>query len=439
MNGNILIVDDEAGALKLLRDILASEGYQTRPFTSGEMALRSVMAEPPELILLDVRMPGMDGFELCRRIKDDGPSLKDIPVIFISGATDTKDKVSAFQAGGVDYIVKPFQKEEVIARVRTHVALHRSRLELMKVETALRKNEQSLKIAQAVAHLGHWEMDVHGGELILSDEAYRIFGLAPPPLSPSYDAFLNAVHPEDRARLAECIEHARQGADFDIEYRVILPDGRTRVVHGKGVLVSFPDTDRHPEVVGTVQCVTEMIGVIQDITERKEMEWRLECEARTDALTGCATRRYFLELAHQELARIRRYGGELSLLMLDLDHFKNVNDTHGHQIGDLTLQKLVQVCHPILRQEDVLGRLGGEEFAILLIETGSQRALEVAERLREAVAAVEVPLEQASPLRFTTSIGVATLEESDAVFDAILKRADDALYQAKNTGRNRVA
>jgi diguanylate cyclase (GGDEF)-like protein len=439
MNGNILIVDDEASALKLLRDILAAEGYQTRPFTSGEMALRSTMAEPPELILLDVRMPGMDGFELCRRIKEDGASAKETPVIFISGATDTEDKLRAFRAGGVDYITKPFQREEVIARVRTHVALHRSRQALMQAEVALRKSEQGLKIAQAVAHLGHWEMNMHSGELMWSDETYQIFGLDPRAALPSYDALLNTVHPEDRARFSDCVERARRGADFNIEYRVILPDGRTRIVHSKGVLVTFPDADRHPEVIGTVQCVTGMIGVIQDITEHKELEWRLEYEARTDVLTGCATRRYFLELAHQELARIRRYGGDLSVLMLDLDHFKIVNDAHGHQVGDLTLRKLAQVCHPILRQEDVMGRLGGEEFAILLIATGSQRAFEVAERLREAVAAAEVPLERAFPLRFTTSIGVATMEESDTTVDAILKRADDALYKAKDAGRNRVA
>lgn len=437
MAGNILIVDDSPPALKLLKDILAAEGYKTRPFNNGELALRSLGTEPPELILLDVRMPGLDGIEVCRRIKED-ERFGDIPIIFISGATDTEDKLKAFAAGGVDYITKPFQKEEVIARVQTHVALHRSRRRLMQAEMALRRSEQSLKIAQAVAHLGHWGIDVVTGEVAWSDETFRIFGLEPQGIAPSYEAFLNVIHPEDRERVARHIEETRSGGEFDIEYRIVLPDGRARVVHGKGVLVSFADTDRRPEIIGTVQCDNEVIGVIQDITKRKEMEWRLEHEARTDSLTGCATRRHFLEVAQGEVSRARRYGGSLSVLMLDLDHFKQVNDSHGHHVGDLTLQKLAEVCRSIIRHEDLAGRLGGEEFAILLIETGRDKAFEAAERLREAVAAMEIPLEDGSSLHVTASIGVATLEEPESDIDAILKRADLALYSAKNAGRNRV-
>lgn len=435
---SILIVDDEPAVLKLLKEILAAEGYATRLFNNGEMALRSVMAAAPDLILLDVRMPAMDGFEVCRRIKDDR-QLKEIPIIFISAASDTEDKVRAFQAGGVDYITKPFQKEEVIARVKTHVALHRSRLELIQAENALRKSEQSLKIAQAVAHLGHWEMDALTRDVRWSDETYRILGFEPQAFVPSYDAFLQAVHPDDRTRVASHIEQTQAGGDFDIEYRIVLPDGRTRVVHGKGVLVTFAEADRPPKIIGTVQCDNEVIGVVQDITQRKEMEWRLEYEVRTDALTGCATRRYFMQMAHQEFSRCRRYGGALSLLMLDLDYFKKVNDTYGHQVGDLTLRKLAEVCRDVLRLEDLVGRLGGEEFAILLIETGSAKAFEAAERLREAVASAVVFFEEKRSLRFTVSIGVATLEQPDADIDAVLKRADQALYAAKNAGRNRVA
>jgi len=435
--GNVLIVDDAPETLKLLKEILSAEGYKTRPFSSGEMALRSIASEVPELILLDVRMPGMDGLEVCRQIKKE-KRLKDIPVIFISGATDTEDKLKAFQAGGVDYITKPFQREEVLARARTHVALHRSKIRLQQAEAKLKKSEQSLVIAQAVAHLGHWEMDVDTSDVSWSDETFRIFGLHPHDIKPSYDAFLSVVHPDDRARIAECIQSTRKGGEFDVEYRIVLPDGRERMVHGKGVLVAFRDSNRGPEIIGTVQSVTEMVGVLQDITERKEMEWRLEKEARTDSLTGCALRRYFFEIADQEFARSGRHGADLSVLMLDLDRFKSINDAYGHHAGDLTLKKLVQVCGGILRQEDLLGRLGGEEFAVLLVETGPALAFEVAERLREAIAAAEVGLDDGTCMRFTTSVGLASKSADDPDFAAILKRADAALYEAKNTGRNRV-
>ena len=441
MNGNILIVDDDSGALKLLKDILTAAGYAVRPFNNGELALRSVAAEAPELILLDIRMPDMDGFEVCRRLKENS-SQKDIPVIFISAASDTEDKVRGFQAGGIDYITKPFQQEEVIARVNTHVALNRSRQEVQKIAEALRKNEASLRMAQTIAHLGHWEWDVHTGQFAWSDETCRILGLDPQEQSASYDAFLHAVHPDDRARVSGQIHQVDEGGEFDIEFRIILPNGGVRAVHGRGVVICL-DTGRKPKIIGTVQEFPEheqikMLGVIQDVTERKVLELKLEQQASIDFLTGCANRRHFTDLADQEFARVHRYEGIMSVLMLDLDHFKSVNDSHGHHVGDSVLKKLVQVCQGILREVDVVGRLGGEEFAIMLPETEGKQAIEVAERLCQAVAAAEVLLENGQSLRFTTSIGVANLLAGDSSFAQMLDRADKALYEAKNTGRNRV-
>jgi diguanylate cyclase (GGDEF)-like protein len=183
---------------------------------------------------------------------------------------------------------------------------------------------------------------------------------------------------------------------------------------------------------------SKKVGILfKDMTERKELQDKLEEQANTDALTGCDNRRHFLEHAEWEILRIRRYGGAVSMLMLDLDHFKNINDTHGHSVGDLTLKKFVQVCKGLLRDVDVIGRLGGEEFAIMLPETRIERGLEVADRLCRAVAAAEIPLADSSPLRFTTSIGVASLAADDLHADEILRRADQALYKAKNSGRNR--
>ncbi len=437
MTSNVVVVDDTADSLRLLKDILEHAGHAVRAFNNGELALRSVLSEPPELILLDIRMPVMDGFEVCRRIKGNA-RLESIPIIFISAATDTEDILRAFQAGGIDYVSKPYRREEVIARVQTHVALFRSTQQLIRTEKALRKSEQSLRIAQSVAHLGHWEMDIHTREVTWSDEIYRIFGYEPNGLAASYEAFLSVIHPEDRERVAGQIDCTRSGGDFDIEYRIVLPDGRVRVVHGKGILVSTADNEQPSGIIGTVQSLDEVVGVVQDITLRKEMEWRLEHEARTDFLTGCATRRHFLELASLEFMRIRRYGGELSVLMVDIDHFKGVNDQYGHQAGDLVLQKLVQVCRDILRQEDVLGRLGGEEFAILLVETGRERACHVAERLREAVAAQDNRLDATTTIRVTVSVGIATMDKADTEFAAVLARSDAALYAAKRAGRDRV-
>jgi diguanylate cyclase (GGDEF)-like protein len=441
MNGNILIVDDEPTVLKLLKDILTADGHVVRPFNNGELALRSIMAEAPELILLDIRMPGMNGFEVCRRIKED-ERLKNIPVIFISAASDMEDKVRAFQEGGVDYITKPFQKEEVIARVKTHIVLSHTIQRMREIAESLRMSEESLKMAQTLARLGHWEWDIKSGQFICSEEMCRILGLEPQGLMANYDAFLQTVHPDDRERVASHLSAVQAGNSFDIEYRIILRTGEVRVVHGKGKVFCLDASSKQKKIIGTIQDIherdqTKMLGVIQDVTEQKELQDRLEEQANTDFLTGCDSRRHFLEHAGEELLRIRRYGGEMSMLMLDLDHFKNINDSYGHQIGDTVLKKLVQVCQELLREVDVMGRIGGEEFAIMLPETESERALEVAERLCQAVAAAEIPMEDGAPLHFTTSVGVASLTEDDTRIDEIIKRADSALYKAKHAGRNR--
>lgn len=181
-----------------------------------------------------------------------------------------------------------------------------------------------------------------------------------------------------------------------------------------------------------------ILANVRDITESKKMEDELKRQARIDVLTGLNNRRHFFELAEQELARAKRLGEQVSVLMLDVDHFKLFNDTYGHHVGDRVLQKLSEVCVHTLREIDIPGRLGGEEFAILLPETKGEQALEVAERLRLASAGAAVPLEQGDSIHFTVSIGVACFVATDARVDDMLRRADAALYAAKNAGRNRV-
>lgn len=181
-----------------------------------------------------------------------------------------------------------------------------------------------------------------------------------------------------------------------------------------------------------------IVVAFHDITERKKFERELEKRAQIDALTGLNNRRHFYELAEQEIVRTRRYGKPLALMMLDVDHFKSINDNYGHQAGDLVLQQLSDVCRQTMREIDIIGRLGGEEFAILLPEANGAQAQEAAERLREVIAATVVGLEQGVTISFTASIGVAALVAADHGVAAMLKRADEALYAAKNSGRNRV-
>lgn len=186
---------------------------------------------------------------------------------------------------------------------------------------------------------------------------------------------------------------------------------------------------------------TDSSGIVvafHDITEIKHFERELERRAQTDVLTELNNRRYFYELAEQELLRARRYGKSLAFLMLDVDHFKQVNDTYGHYAGDAVLRKLSEVCLHTLREIDIVGRFGGEEFVVLMPETEAAHALDAAERLRLEIAAADVVIDSGESIRFTVSIGVTCLCADDENIDAVLKRADTALYQVKKAGRNQV-
>jgi diguanylate cyclase (GGDEF)-like protein len=192
-----------------------------------------------------------------------------------------------------------------------------------------------------------------------------------------------------------------------------------------------PVLDASGKVVG-------LLPTAVDITERKQLEEALKRQAHLDYLTGLSNRRHFMEQAEVELSRAVRYDITLSILMLDIDHFKRVNDTYGHQSGDTVLRILARVCQEVLRNFDIIGRLGGEEFAVILPETDIEQTLEVAERLREVIADTEVSLPDGGKTHFTVSIGVSTLSDKNSNIDSLLNQADKALYKAKESGRNMV-
>jgi len=171
--------------------------------------------------------------------------------------------------------------------------------------------------------------------------------------------------------------------------------------------------------------------------EAEEKQRELHALSITDPLTGAFNRRHFLERGHEEVRRMRRFGNPIAVLMLDIDHFKKINDTHGHAAGDLALLRLTEEAHKLLREVDVFGRLGGEEFAVILPDTEQEPALIVAERLRRTLARTRIDTEN-DQLRFTVSIGVALVGEDDGNIEAALNRADKALYAAKAGGRDRV-
>jgi diguanylate cyclase (GGDEF)-like protein/PAS domain S-box-containing protein len=305
--------------------------------------------------------------------------------------------------------------------------IHQDITERKRAEEALRKSSEEIEDLYNNAPCGYHSMDETGLVLRMNNTELEWLGY-------SREEVVGKMHYADLLTpegLAVFNDHfprfLETGYVHDLEFEVRRKDGSQLPILLSGTAVR----DASGRFVMSR-------STLFDLTERKKMEQELQRQARIDMLTGLNNRRHFFELAEQQLARARRFGEPLSLLMLDLDNFKGVNDTYGHQAGDAALQKLAEVSVKTLREIDILGRIGGEEFAALLTETGGAEALEVAERLRVAVLNSVVALDQGPSFGFTISVGVAAIEPTDTKIDAMLKRADSALYKAKESGRNRV-
>ena len=241
--------------------------------------------------------------------------------------------------------------------------------------------------------------------------------------------YQDITHPDDlkadQMLVQELIDGKRD--HYHLEKRYIHRDG-----HSIWILLSGA------KVTDAAGRLLYFIAQIQDISRQKALIEALEIQARHDSLTGLYNRRHFLSLCEAELSRAARYRVPLSMLMLDIDHFKKVNDAHGHKAGDLVLVQLADIMRGTLRNVDVIGRYGGEEFAVMLPETDRMMALEVAERLRQEVAAAKFALDGGAPIEVTISIGISSCDDAQIHIDKLINAADQALYVAKNSGRNRV-
>jgi PAS domain S-box-containing protein len=317
MNGNILIVDDNPDNLRVLEGILAADGHEVRLAGGGEIALKAVAAKSPDLILLDIMMPGLDGFEVCRRLKA-CPSTAAIPVLFISALDETVDKLKAFDAGGLDYITKPFAEREVLARVRTHLQLAAAQRDLLRVNRDLsreiearKESEHNLIEAQRIARMGNWTFDLSSGNVLsASEECCSIYGVKPGDFTGSLEAFLEIVHPEDRYRVESAIGNfLNDYLPFSLEYRVKHADGSERIMHVQAEAIF--DNLGNP-VRGT--------GIARDITEQRHAEnERLELERnllRTQKLESLGT--IAGGIAHNFNNLLQGILGNLDLCMSDM-------------------------------------------------------------------------------------------------------------------------
>lgn len=280
--------------------------------------------------------------------------------------------------------------------------------------------ETNLNAAQRIAHLGNWTRERDSGMITWSAEMFRIFELDPQQ-QPTYAEQLARIHPDDRSEVAAAYAQSEaEHRPYEITHRLLLGGGRVKYVHQRGE-TRF-DHRRRP--LGT-------IGTVQDITERVLLEQALEKLATHDTLTGIHNRYRMNEQIRQEIEVAARYGMALTVTMFDIDLFKQINDSQGHDVGDAVLQHVAAVTRGVLRKSDLFARWGGDEFMVLSHHTDLAAGRLLAERIRAAIGAT--PFAAGTPL--TVSVGVTSWEPGDTS-ESLLKRADEALYAAKNSGRN---
>ncbi|MGZ8289994.1 MAG: diguanylate cyclase [Telluria sp.] len=418
----ILIVDDAPANLGMLRKLMAQQGYQTFVANSGERALSIARRVRPDLILMDVVMPGMDGLETCRQLKEH-PSTERIPVIFMSARNDTDDVVAGFDIGAVDYISKPLRMAEVCARVRAQLQIRTTsdtqHEQAERLRTIVDSMAEGLMIIEASGRI-QYANPACGRYLGCSPEALEkktLNDLLSPPVAQEYLDYF--------ARCAEEPEIAPQPGAREVVIRRC--DGSLRAM----------DLTLAPMAMHQ----TLFIGLLHDITHHKQSENALQRAALLDPLTKIANRRHFDAFIDVEWQRAVRSGEPLSLVVLDVDHFKLYNDTLGHPAGDLALQQVAGVLQAHApRATDLAARYGGEEFVLLFAETSSSDAAALAETIRSHVEALQMPHPRSPSSEWiTVSMGVATMipTQLDHI-EKLFVAADRAMYSAKEAGRNRV-
>ncbi len=451
--GEVLIVEDTPASLKLLSDLLGGAGYAVRQAPNGELALWTAQARPPDLILLDVRMPGLDGFEVCRRLKA-SPELCQVPVIFLSAQHDTDDKVRGFALGAVDFIAKPFQAEEILARTDAHVRLRRAQLQLAQERITLerrvtertaeleqvastlarevqirRANEDLLRLSGQVFEATQDAIlitDPHG-IIVTSNPAFtRITGYTAQDVR-GMDIMLLRASTADDAAWAALRQGLRASGCWSGEVQTRRKSGDTYPSHLSATTVHGPDG-----------AVINYIGVFLDISERKAEQHLIDFLSYHDALTGLPNRALLRERFEQQRLAAIRDGQQMVLMCLDLDRFKNINDSHGQAVGDKALQVVARFLTGCVREGDTVARQGGDEFQILLQDDpllGRTMALAqtILAGLREELSV------GGDRLALTTSIGIAMCPADGETLDDLLRHADTALVRAKEMGRDHYA
>ncbi|MDP2206072.1 MAG: PleD family two-component system response regulator [Alphaproteobacteria bacterium] len=454
MTARVLVVDDILPNVKLLEAKLSGEYFDVITATSGAEGIQKAEKESPDIILLDVMMPGMDGFETCQRLKSN-PATAHIPVVMVTALTDATDRVRGLESGADDFLSKPVNDVALMARVRSLV-----RLKMTVDEWRIRENT-----ANQFGFVGN-----KGTFLAEPSEKARVMIIEDKNFES--EKFIETLKRDDDEIVAvrggdQAMEMAQQ-SDFDIilvSLNLQAEDGlrlcshlrsseRTRAVP---ILMVAEEADMkriaqgleigaHDYILRPVDR-NELLARVRTQIRRKRYQDRLRSNyeqslslALTDSLTGLFNRRYLMVHLEKLLNKNKESNKSLCALMMDIDHFKKINDTYGHQAGDDVLKIFAERVSQRLRSFDLVARLGGEEFVVVLPDISQDMAFQVAERLRKGICNTKFEVSGPNgPIDVSVSIGAAMIAGAqDLKVEDVLKFADDELYRAKENGRNRV-
>ena len=467
--GVILIVDDTPENLRLLSNMLRDQGYIVRSVTDGKMAFKSIGLDAPDLILLDINMPEMNGYEVCQQLKRES-STTHIPVIFVSALDEVVDKVRAFTVGGVDYISKPFQIEEVLVRIENQLTIQRTKNELREANDELSHLVQELEQRNHEMHLLNQMSDFlqraqtiqeaisvtlpilqqlfaeQKGALYLLNHDTLVFELTvtigeEPTFPPTITGDMCWALQGARVFLCEDSEESVQCQHTDVEHTE-YPYLCIQLVTRGETLGLFhlqkgpPDLgDGYERWERKAAMVADRLALsFSNITLREQ----LHEQSIRDPLTNLFNRRYLNEIFKRELNRSQRENLSIGVILIDIDHFKQYNDTYGHEGGDVLLRNLGVFLQEHIRAEDVACRFGGEEFILVLPGSSLQITHERAWTLCRQVRYITAEHDNRQLGHITLSAGVACFPNHGKTVEQLIMVVDDALYRAKRLGRDRV-
>ncbi len=448
MTANVLVVDDLEPNTRLLEAKLLGEYYTVFTANSGKRALEILQDTKIDVILLDVMMPEMDGFETCRQIKIN-PDTMHIPIVMITALSDIEDRIKGLEAGADEFLTKPINDTPLFARMKSL-----SRMKSVIDELKLR-NKTNSELGASIIEVNNNLSD--SKILLINDDVLQTKNLSKmmEKLSPHIKVISG---PDEVEALGEYIPELviiscqlETGDPLRISMAL-----KAQPNWGNTVLIMLAEEENMPMVIKGMDLgihdyflypveQNELLARLKTQLRRKRYQDNLRMQleesvnlSTKDGLTNLFNRRYFDIHIKQMIKKTEGNNGFLSLLIVDIDDFKQVNDTYGHQAGDEVLKSLAQILKSIFRITDLIARYGGEEFCVLLSDSGIEESLKVAERCRTVVASNDFVLPSPMlPLKKTISIGVAEYKPNEPI-DEFVKRADMALYAAKSSGKNKV-